>query len=178
VLFLNGDRPNAIRFRTLGAELYSRSHSAANEVGRGYLFAGDTTKALEYFQRSLVLSPHNSAVRRMVDKLEASRRPLGFRAEGRYRFEPVTMKDGGTPRERSLVLTIADSAGKRVGSLLWEGKEVPLSELVAGGDQIWAMADINDQTLELKLAVRGAAVLGWWTYGWGNNGPITGRRED
>jgi tetratricopeptide (TPR) repeat protein len=174
-LFLKGDRPNAIRFREITEQLYARSHSAANEVGRGYLFAGDTTKALEHFRRSLVLSPHNSAVQRMVDKLEDSRRPLRF-SPGRYQFEPVTMKGREAPTARSLMLIVADSAGKWKGSVRWDGKDVPLEELVVGGDAIWASVDINDQTLELKLEVSGDVVQGVWTYGWGNNGAIRGVR--
>jgi hypothetical protein len=176
-LFLKGDHPTAVRFRLITEQLYARSHSAANEVGRGYLFSGDTTAALEHFRRSLVLSPHNSSVQRMVDKLEDSRRPLRFRAAGRYEFEPVTMKGREPVTARSLVLTVSDSGGKWKGSVLWDGKEVPLEELVVGGDAIWAIVDINDQTLELKLKVKGDTVQGVWTYGWGNNGGIRGVRR-
>lgn len=175
-LFLKGDRPNAIKLRLLVEALYSRSHSAANEVGRGYLFSGDTSNALVHFRRSLGISPHNSAVRRMVDKLEDSRLPLRFAPVGRYQFEPVLMKGRESPTSRSLVLTVADSAGRRIGSVRWDGKEVPLDELVVGGERIWATVDINDQTLELKLTVSGAAVTGVWSYGWGNNGVIRGSR--
>ena len=175
-LFLKGDRPNAIKLRVLVSELYHQSHSAANEVGRGYLFAGDTSQALGYFQRSLALSPHNSAVRRMVDKLEDSRRPLRFAPAGRIAFEPVAMK-GQEPATRSLALTLADSAGRWKGVLRWDTKDIPLDELVVGGDAIWAMVDINDQTLELKLKVEGDAVTGVWVYGWANNGRIVGRWE-
>ncbi len=177
-LYLKGDRPNAIRLRLLVEQLYPRSHSAANEVGRGYLFAGDTTNALIHFRRSLAISPHNSNVRRMVEKLEDSRRPLQFRPGGVYEFESVTMKGREKPTPRSLVLTVADSAGRSIGSVRWDGKDVPLAELVMGGDRIWAMVDINDQTLELRLRVSGAQVSGVWNYGWGNNGPIKGRRKD
>lgn len=173
-LFLKGDRPNAVKLRLLVEALYSRSHSAANEVGRGYLFFGDTSNALVHFRRSLGISPHNSAVQRMVDKLEDSRRPLRFAAAGRYEFEPVTMKGREPATARSLVLTVADSAGRRVGSVRWDGKEFPLDELVVGGERLWAMVDINDQTLELKLTVSGRNVSGVWSYGWGNNGNIRG----
>jgi imidazolonepropionase-like amidohydrolase len=176
-LFLKGDRPNAIRLRQQVEELYSRSHSAANEVGRGYLFAGDTSNALMHFRRSLALSPHNSAVRRMVDKLEDSRRALRFQPAGRWEFEPVTMKGGEASTQRSLVLTVTDSSGGWIGSVEWDGKEVRLDELVLGGEHIWAMVDINDQTLELKLRVSGSALSGVWCYGWGNNGTIKGTRH-
>jgi len=174
-LFLKGDRPNAIKLRLLVAELYSRSHSAANEVGRGYLFAGDTGSALVHFRRSLSLSPHNSAVRRMVDKLEDSRRPLRFAALARYQFEPVTMKGREPATARSLALTLSDSAGRRVGSIRWDDKDYRLDELVVGGEHVWAMVDINDQTLELKLRVSGGEISGVWSYGWANNGVIKGR---
>jgi imidazolonepropionase-like amidohydrolase len=173
-LFLKGDRPDAIKLRLLVEELYSRSHSAANEVGRGYLFAGDTGNALVHFHRSLEISPHNSAVRRMAEKLEDSRRPLRFQAVGRWVFEPVVMKGGESPTSRSLVLTVADSAGRRIGSIRWDGKDYPLDELVTGGERIWAMVDINDRTLELKLTVSGRDVSGVWSHGWGNNGAIRG----
>jgi hypothetical protein len=146
-------------------------------VGRGYLFAGDTGNALVHFRRSLSISPHNSAVRRMVDKLEDSRRPLQFQAVARWEFEPVVMKGGESPTSRSLVLTVSDSAGRRVGSIRWDGKDYPLDELVMGGEYIWAMVDINDQTLELKLKVSGREVSGVWSYGWGNNGAIRGNRS-
>ena len=154
----------------LASELYPRSHSAANEVGRGYLLAGDTAQALVYFRRSLTISPHNTAVRRMVDKLEDSRRPLRFEPAGRIAFEPVTMKGRESPTARSLALTVADSAGRWKGSIRWDNKDIPLDELVSGGDAIWATVDINDQTLELKLKVNGDAVTGVWVDGWGNNG--------
>ena len=173
-LFLKGDKQKAIQFREITEQLYPRSHSAANEVGRGYLFAGDTSKALEHFRRSLALSPHNSSVRRMADKLEDSRRPTLFSPAGRYEFEPVTIK---RPTSSSLVLTVADTAGKWKGSVLWDGKEVPLDELVLGSDAIWATVDVNDQTLELKLRVTGERVSGVWTYGWGNNGEMRGVRK-
>jgi hypothetical protein len=175
-LFLKGDRPNAIKLRVLASQLYARSHSAANEVGRGYLFAGDTAQALVHFRRSLELSPHNSAVRRLVDKLEDSRRPLRYEPAGRIVFEAVTMKGREPPTARSLVLTLADSAGRWKGIVRWDDKDVPLDELVVGGDAIWAMVDINDQTLELTLKVDGDSVTGVWVYGWGNNGRIAGRR--
>jgi hypothetical protein len=158
-------------------QLYLQSHSAANEVGRGYLFAGDTGNALVHFRRSLSISPHNSAVRRMADKLEDSRRPLRFQAAGRWEFEPVAMKGGGSPTSRSLVLIVADSAGRRSGSIRWDGKDYPVDELVMGGERIWAMVDINDQTLELKLTVSGPDVSGVWSHGWGNNGAIRGHRS-
>ncbi|HJR33884.1 MAG TPA: amidohydrolase family protein [Gemmatimonadales bacterium] len=174
-LFLKGDRPNAIKLRLRVAELYARSHSAANEVGRGYLFAGDTGNALVHFRRSLSISPHNSAVRRMVDKLEDSRRPLRFAALGRYQFGPVTMKGGEPATPRSLALTVSDSAGRRVGSIRWDDKDYRLDELVMGGERIWATVDVNDQTLELKLRVSGGEISGVWSYGWGNNGVIKGR---
>jgi len=174
-LFLKGDRPNAIKLRLLVESLYSRSHSAANEVGRGYLFAGDTSNALVHFRRSLDISPSNSAVRRMVDKLEDSRRPPRFAAVGRYEFEPVAMKGRETPTSRSLVLMVSDSAGRRMGSIRWDDQDYRVDELVVGGEHIWAMVDINDQTLELKLRVSGRDVLGVWSYGWGNNGVIRGR---
>jgi hypothetical protein len=177
-LFLNGDRPNAIRFRLITEQLYSRSHSAANEVGRGYLFAGDTSNALIHFWRSLMISPHNSSIRRMVDKLETSRQRLRYPKSGRYEFEPVTMKGREKPTARSLVLTLDDSAGRSIGSVQWDDKGIRLDELVMGGDRIWATVDVNDQTLELRLRVRGSLVSGDWTYGWGNNGPIRGLRKD
>jgi hypothetical protein len=176
-LFLKGDRPNAVRLRLLAEQLYPLSHSAANEVGRGYLYSGDTSSALVHFRRSLAISPHNSNVRRMVDKLEDSRRPLRFPAVGRYEFGPVTMQGREKPTPRSLVLTVADSAGRSIGSVRWDGKDVPLEELVVGGERIWAMVDINDQTLELRLTVKGSMVSGVWSYGWGNNGAIEGRRR-
>jgi imidazolonepropionase-like amidohydrolase len=176
-LFLTGDRPNAIKLRTRVAELYPRSHSAANEVGRGYLFSGDTTTALVWFHRSLSLSPHNSAVRRMADKLEDVRRPLRFTAAGRYEFDPVTMKGRETPTERALALVVTDSAGRWIGSVTWDGKEIRLDELVAGGERLWVAVDINDQTLELRLEVRGDSASGVWSYGWGNNGSLRGRRR-
>ena len=174
-LFLKGDRPNAIKLRLLVEQLYSRSHSAANEVGRGYLFAGDTSNALVHFRRSLSITPENSAVRRMVDKLEDSRRPLQFHAVGRWEFEPVVMKGRESPTSRSLVLTVSDSAGRRIGSIRWDDKDYRVDELVVGGERIWTTVDINDQTLELKLRVSGRGVLGVWSYGWGNNGVIKGR---
>ena len=174
-LFLKGDRPNAIKLRLLVEKLYSRSHSAANEVGRGYLFAGDTGNALVHFRRSLSISPENSAVRRMVDKLEDSRRPLRFQAVGRWEFEPVVMRGRESPTSRSLVLMLSDSAGRRIGSIRWDDKDYRIDELVVGGEHIWAMVDINEQTLELKLRVSGREVLGVWSYGWGNNGVIQGR---
>jgi hypothetical protein len=62
--------------------------------------------------------------------------------------------------------------------MLWDGKEFPLDELVIGGNAIWAMADIDNQTLELKVRVDHDAVSGLWTYGWGNNGRILGRKRD
>jgi len=71
---------------------------------------------------------------------------------------------------------VTDSAGRRVGSVRWDGKEVPLDELVVGGEHIWATVDIKDQTLELKLTVSGSDVTGMWSYGWGNNGVIRGSR--
>jgi hypothetical protein len=173
-LFLKGDRPNAIRLRLLIEQLYPRSHSAAHEVGRGYLVAGDTTNALLHFRRSLAISPHNTAVARMVDKLEDSRRPAGFPWVGRWAFEPVAMKAGESPR--SLALTLADSAGRPVGTLRWDDKEIPLDELVVGGERIWVMVDVGDGTLELKLQASASTTTGVWTYGWGNNGALRGSR--
>ena len=176
-LFLKGDRPNAIKLRLLVEALYNRSHSAANEVGRGFLFSGDTSQALVHFRRSLAISPHNANVARMVEKLEDSRRPLSFTPAGRIAFDPVTMRGRENPTSRKLVLSIADSSGRWKGSVLWDGKDVPLDELVVGGQAIWATVDINDQTLELKVTVTGDTVTGIWVYGWGNNGKIVGRKQ-
>ena len=176
-LFLKGDRPNAIKLRLDVEQLYDRSHSAANEVGRGYLFSGDTGQALVHFRRSLALSPHNANVQRMVDKLEDSRRPLQFKPAGRIEFEAVTMRGREQPTARSLVLTVADSSGSWRGLILWDGRQIPLDELVVGGNAIWATVDINDQTLELKLKVRGEDVAGTWVYGWANNGKILGKKR-
>jgi hypothetical protein len=157
--------------------LYSRSHSAANEVGRGYLFNGDTTEALVHFRRSLAISPHNANVARMVEKLEDSRRPLRFNPVGRIEFEGVVMRGREQPTNRALTLSVADSAGHWKGSVLWDGTLVPLNELVIGGDAIWATVDVKDQTLELKLKVSGDSVSGVWVYGWGNNGKLVGRKQ-
>ncbi|MFL5539853.1 MAG: amidohydrolase family protein [Longimicrobiaceae bacterium] len=174
-LYLRGDRPNAIRIRELAAEMYPRSFSAPNQVGRGYLFAGDTNAALVHFRRSLALSPHNSNVRRMVDRLEDARRPPAFAPAGRYDFEPVTMKVGGEPVEERLSLAVADSAGRWRGRLRIGERELPLDDLVIGGHHLWAQVDVFDQTLELKLTEAAGTVAGTWTLGWGNNGPIRGR---
>ena len=174
-LYLKGDRPNAIRLRLLAEELLPRSHSAANEVGRGYLFNGDTNAALLHFRRSLAISPHNTNVKRMVEKLEDSRRPTRFPAVGIYQLDSILMKGREQPTWRGIRLSISDSAGKRVGTVRWDGREMPLDELVAGGNRIWATVDINDQTLELVLTVTGNSVSGVWNYGWGNNGRVAGR---
>ena len=176
-LFLKGDRPNAVRLRLLAEQLYSKSHSAANEVGRGYLYSGDTTKALEHFRRSLALSPYNTSVRRMVDKLEDSRRPPHFAPAGRYVLDSVRMNLQDVPTPVGLTLTVTDSAGHWIGSLRFNEKEARLDELVIGGDRIWASADIDDRTVELVLQVSGTAVSGVVAYGWGNTGPVKGARR-
>ena len=41
------DKPSSIGIRALAARMYAGSHSAHNELARGYLFAGDTARALE-----------------------------------------------------------------------------------------------------------------------------------
>jgi hypothetical protein len=173
-LFLKGDRPNAVRLRLLAEQLYPASHSAANEVGRGYLYSGDTTRALEHFRRSLEISPHNSAVRRMVDKLGDARQAPRFPPAGRYVLDSVRMTINDAPTMVGLSLTVADSAGRWIGMLRFNEKEVRVDELVIGGDRIWASADIDDRTVELKLDVSGAALSGSVAYGWGNTGPVRG----
>jgi len=160
-LFLKGDRPNAVRVRLLAEDLYRKSHSAANEVGRGYLYSGDTTQALAHFRRSLAISPYNTQVRRMVEKLEDSRRAPTFAPAGRYVLD-------------SLTLTVTDSIGHWIGSLRYNGKEARCDELVVGGDHIWASADFDDRTLELKLQVSGRTVSGVSAYGWGNTHAVQG----
>ena len=63
-----------------------------------------------------------------------------------------------------------------LGSLPFTEKEAPFDELVIGADHIWASADIDDRTIELKLDVSGAKVSGVVAYGWGNTGPLRGVR--
>ena len=176
-LFLKGDRPNAVRVRLLAEALYPKSHSAANEVARGYLYSGDTTRALEHFRRSLALSPHNTQVRRMVEKLEDSRRAPRFAAAGRYVLDSVRMNINDAPTMVGISFTVSDSAGRWIGSLRFNEKEGRFDELVIGGDHIWASVDIDDRTLELVLRVSGSAVAGSVAYGWGNTGAVRGRRD-
>ena len=175
-LFLKGDRPNAVRLRLLAAQLYPKSHSAANEVGRGYLYAGDTTRALEHFRRSLAISPHNSAVRRMVEKVEDGRKAPRFPPAGRYVLDSVRMNINDAPTMVGLAFTVSDSAGHWIGSLRFNEKEARCDELVIGGDHIWASADIDDRTVELKLQVSGSRLSGNVAYGWGNTKPVRGVR--
>ena len=174
-LFLKGDRPNAVRVRLLAEALYPKSHSAANEVGRGFLYSGDTTKALEHFRRSLALSPYNTQVRRMVDKLEDARRTPQFAPQGRYVLDSVRMNLNDVPTMVGISFTVADSAGRWIGSLRFNDKEARFDELVIGGDHIWASVDIDNRTVELELRVSGNAVAGSVAYGWGNTGPVRGQ---
>ena len=175
-LFLKGDHPNAVRVRLLAEQLYPKSHSAANEVGRGYLFSGDTARALEHFQRSLALSPYNTQVRRMVDKLEDARRAPTFTPAGRYVLDSVRMNINGAPTMVGLVFTVSDSAGHWIGSLRFNEKEARFDELVIGGDHIWGSADIGATTVELTVAVSGNTVRGSVAYGWGNTRAVRGVR--
>lgn len=175
-LYLRGDRPNAIRLRELAAELYAHSFSAANEVGRGYLFAGDTAAALRNFRRSLELSPHNRTVGIMVEKVEAAGRPPRFTVEGTYTFQPVSMRLRGQRSDVSLSATIADSAGTRVGRVRVGQTEVPLEEVAAGGDGLWLGATFEGEWLEMRLRVTGDSVSGRWNYGFANNGDLRGTR--
>ncbi|HEX2077166.1 MAG TPA: amidohydrolase family protein [Longimicrobium sp.] len=176
-LYLRGDRPNAIRLRELAAELYSHSFSAANEVGRGYLFAGDTAAALRSFRRSLELSPHNQTVRIMVEKVEAAGQPLRVSPFGTYTFDPVPMRLRGRRGDVVMSATIADSAGTRVGRLRVGDTEVPLEEIAAGGDRLWLGATYEGEWMEMRLRVEGDAVSGRWNYGFANNGELRGARE-
>ena len=176
-LFLKGDRPNAVQLRLLAEQLYPKSHSAANEVGRGYLYSGDTTSALEHFRRSLTISPYNTQVRRMVDKLEDARRPPKFAPAGRYVLDSVGMKINDAPTMVGLALAVADSMGHWLGTLRFNGKEARCDDLVIGADRVWASADIDDRTVELELRVTGDTVAGVVAYGWGNTRAVRGRRD-
>lgn len=175
-LYLAGDRPNAIRLRELAAQLYPRSASAANEVGRGYLFAGDTAAALRNFRRSLELSPHNATVRIMVDKLEAVRTPPSVPVTGEYAFDTIAVRADGEPRPTALSVSIADSAGTRIGRVRLGQTEARLEEIAVGGDRLWLGATVGNEWLELRLRSDGREVTGVWNYGFANNGPLTGRR--
>ncbi|HKP75028.1 MAG TPA: amidohydrolase family protein [Longimicrobiaceae bacterium] len=175
-LYLRGDKPNAIRLRLLSEELFPRSFSAPNQVGRGYLFAGDTSTALVHFRRSLAMSPHNSNVRRTIGRVEDARRSPAFAPGGRWDFEPVTMRVHGQPVEQRLSLAVADSAGHWRGRLRVGDRDLPLDDLVIGGHRVWASVDVFDDTLELMLVEERGTLAGTWTLGWGNNGPIRGRR--
>lgn len=51
------------------------------------------------------------------------------------------------------------------------------TELVIGGERIWATATFANDALELRVPARGDSVSGTWVLGFMNSGALTGRRE-
>ena len=66
------DKPHSTEIRRMAVEVYPRSYSAHNELGRALLFAGDTAAAEGEFRTALALSPHNFVYRDMLEKLAAA----------------------------------------------------------------------------------------------------------
>jgi hypothetical protein len=175
-LYLKGDRPNATRLREQAAALYARSFSAENEIGRAYMYNGDTATALAHFKKALAYSPFNTQLSRMIDKLEDSTRPLRFDPIGTWAFEPFVMKIDGTPRTVTLSVAMRDSAGTRRGTVQVDTAKRAVEDLAIGGERMWIATTFGNNELNLRLTVTGDAITGVWNYGWANNGELRGRK--
>jgi hypothetical protein len=78
------DKVSSTEIRRMATEVYSRSASAYNQLGRAYLFRFDTATALTVFHQAHDLSRHDLVVRDMIAKLDASRVGPSPEAIGRF----------------------------------------------------------------------------------------------
>jgi predicted Zn-dependent protease len=54
--------PESLTFLELATEAFPRSALAQNDLGNGYLQTGDTTRAVQAFERSVALLPSDSSM--------------------------------------------------------------------------------------------------------------------
>lgn len=114
----------------------------------------------------------------MVARLEAAASTPAFDPVGSYVFAPVTMRVAGERKSVTLSLVVSGAPGRYSGRIVSNpGAESPATELVIGGERIWATATFANDAPELRVAVRGDSVSGTWVLGFMNSGALTGRRE-
>ena len=169
------DKQSSNEIRSMAVEVYPDLFWAHNEMARGYLFAGDTARAMASFARSLRLSPSNFVVKDMVEKIDAARAGPTLDPVGVYTFAPITLRLAGQTTTVTPTLLVAGSRGRYTATLRGVGPDsVAAYEVVAGGDRLWAAAQFGNDALELWLRVRGDSVTGAWALGFANNGRLAG----
>jgi hypothetical protein len=161
----------------MAVKAYPSSQSAHNQLARGYLFAGDTTSAIEEFRRSLELAPRNLSVQDMLDQVMAARTPLRFDPVGTFELDSVAMKVKGAVRQERMQLTLRRDGTRLRGQVRTSDSTFTVDDVVAGGDRLWVFADAYGFRLELRLQFHDKSAEGTWILGWANNGALTGRRS-
>jgi imidazolonepropionase-like amidohydrolase len=169
------DKISSTEIRRIASEVYPRSSSAQNQIGRAFLFRFDTTEALKYFRKAQNLSPHDLVVRDMIAKLEAARAGPTSSTLGRFVFDTIRVKIEGQMRALRLMVDVRRDTSVTSARVFVNGDSaIVASEAVAGPSDVWITAPYAGNDLELRWASGRAGQQGTWVLGWGKNGTLRG----
>jgi hypothetical protein len=169
------DKISSTEIRRIASEVYPRSSSAQNQVGRAFLFRLDTTEALKCFRNARNLSPHDLVVRDMIAKLEAARAGSTSSTLGRFVFDTIRVKIDGQTRALRLMVDVRRDTSMTSARVFVNGDSaIVASEAVAGPTDVWITAPYAGNDLELRWASGSAGQQGTWVLGWGRNGTLHG----
>jgi hypothetical protein len=140
------------------------------------LQTGDYAQSGVAARKSAVLEPHNAENLVLLEKIKSLQTPATFRPEGTYEVQMINDQSGETQKTELVV----DAQGK--GHLTGTksdpgGKPEKLRSVLAGADHLWVAADSQFGPLELRMAVHGDDIEGYWAGPFGHNGKLTGKKS-
>jgi len=183
------DITGAINLAQLNTQLYPDSFSTHYVLADLLFRAGKFNDASREVRASLAREPQDAAAMNLQQKSAAVHEPLQFEPSGSYQIEMVN--DVSHDVQKTQLLIAKDSNDKWSGrkldarsSALQNTSDSPsnqaegsdLQSVTAGGDRLWAIADLPFGAIEFRLIVRGEEVSGYWAGPFGQNGSVRGRK--
>jgi len=116
--------------------------------------------------KALELGPNDAETLDRLAMLEASRQPLAQRLPDTLNLA-IDVTDPADPHIGHGRLVLA-RLGPEGGTLSTQRlPERPLRQLVGGGNRLWAFAENEGQTIEVRLQCKDGVVSGRFLSGWG-----------
>ena len=170
---------DALPFLEAAVALYPWSPAAVMKLGLALAEIGDDAGALARFEQARAMSPDDARVAHYFEQRAMRATPPTFDPVGTYAFTSW-VGTGAHRKEVSGTFRIVKAARGYSGVLATSlGPEMPMDEVIAGGDRLWMHARAHEpdvDAIELAVQVEGTTARGRFIAGFGNNRPLTGRR--
>jgi len=158
----------AIAIAQLYVELFSDRFSSHQLLADLLQKSGNNQLARTEATKALALQPHCATSANILERSTFADTPATFHAATyELRFE--------SSDPSAAVLQLQKSQNRWLGTLQQGQDSPPLSNVVAGGDQVWFTAGQNWQSKEVRLRISpDGKIFGTWWSIFGRNGNVTG----